>query len=106
MQQQPSFQEVTGTADPFLVSETAPQVEIVLEEEDSDSEETLDEEDYYETKVEVQQNPTSVPTSVRTIETKIDTPAWAPIAPYLSYHEQDSRDELYKNVSSRKTDSQ
>ena len=78
MQQQPSFQEVTGTADPFLVSETVPQVEIVLEEEDSDSEETLDEEDYYETKVEVQQNPTSVPT----------------------------REELYKNRSSRKTDSQ
>ena len=48
----------------------------------------------------------TIASSVRTIETKIDTPAWAPIAPYLSYHEQDSRDELYKNVSSRKTDSQ
>ncbi len=59
--------------------------------EGSDSEETLDEEeeeDYYETKVEVQQKPTSVPTSVRTIETRIDNPAWAPITPYLSYQQQ------------------
>ena len=80
---------------PMPVQEALPKVENALEEEeeDSDSEETLDEEDYYETKVEVQQKPTSVPTSVRTIETKIDTPAWAPIAPYLSYHEQESRNQ-------------
>jgi len=49
---------------------------------------TLDEDGYYESKVEVKQNQTSVPTSVRTIETKIDNPPWAPITPYLTYSEK------------------
>ena len=86
-----SQQGSNGSVIPAPALDAAPQVEGDCDEESDSEEETLDEEDYYETKVEVQQNPTSVPTSVRTIETKIDTPAWAPIAPYLSYHEQDSR---------------
>ena len=51
-------------------------------------EDTIDEDGYYESKVEVKQNSTSVPTSVRTIETKIDNPPWAPITPYLCYPEK------------------
>ena len=51
-------------------------------------EDTLDEDGYYESKVEVKQNATSVPTTVRTIETKIDNPPWAPITPYLCYPEK------------------
>ena len=49
---------------------------------------TLDEDGYYESKVEVKQSHTSVPTTVRTIETKIDNPPWAPITPYLTYSEK------------------
>ena len=49
---------------------------------------TLDEDGYYESKVEVKQSHTSVPTTVRTIETKIDNPPWAPVTPYLTYSEK------------------
>ena len=49
---------------------------------------TLDEDGYYESKVEVKQSHTSVPTTVRTIETTIDNPPWAPITPYLTYSEK------------------
>ena len=55
------------------------------EDEEDTLDEGADEEDYYETKVEVKQKQTSVPTTVRTIETKIDNPPWAPITPYLNY---------------------
>jgi hypothetical protein len=77
---QNSFQPAMSTNSQSL---TPPQ----RSDEESESEDTLDDEDYYETKVEVKQNPTSVPISVRTIETKLDNPAWAPITPYLSYQE-------------------
>ena len=53
--------------------------------EDEDTmEEEEEEEDCYECKVEVKQQNTQVPTSVRTIETVIDVPGWAPITPYLN----------------------
>ena len=50
----------------------------------SEDEDTLDEDGCYECKVEVKQQNTSVPTSVRTIETVVDVPGWAPITPYLN----------------------
>ena len=51
----------------------------------SEDEDTMEEEeDCYECKVEVKQQNTQVPTSVRTIETVIDVPGWAPITPYLN----------------------
>ena len=56
-------------------------------EEDEEEED----EDYYESKVEVKQQSTSVPTSVRTIETKIDNPPWAPVTPYLSFPERQNQ---------------
>ena len=52
----------------------------------SDETDTI-EEDCYECKVEVKQQNTQVPTSVRTIETVIDVPGWAPVTPYLNVSE-------------------
>ena len=42
------------------------------------------EEELYECKVEVKTRDTTVPTSVRTIESVVDVPGWAPITPYLN----------------------
>ena len=69
---QSSLQEVTGSS------------------EDTD---TMEEEDCYECKVEVKQQNTHVPTSVRTIETVIDVPGWAPVTPYLNVSEA-SKEEI------------
>ena len=49
----------------------------------SEEEDTMEEE-LYECKVEVKTRDTTVPTSVRTIESVIDVPGWAPITPYLN----------------------
>ena len=49
----------------------------------SSDEDTMEEE-LYECKVEVKTRDTTVPTSVRTIESVIDVPGWAPITPYLN----------------------
>lgn len=62
-------------------------------------EDTLDEDGYYESKVEVKQNATSVPTTVRTIETKIDNPPWAPVTPYLCYPEKQSASHAQEEIS-------
>ena len=62
-------------------------------------EDTLDEDGYYESKVEVKQNATSVPTTVRTIETKIDNPPWAPVTPYLCYPEKHSVSHAQEEIS-------
>ena len=66
--------------------------EIVVEglEEDeeqwtgSSEEEDTMEEELYECKVEVKTRETTIPTSVRTIESVGDVPGWAPITPYLN----------------------
>jgi len=50
----------------------------------SEEEDTLDDDECYECKVEVKQQNTSVPTSVRTIEMVVNVPGWAPITPYLN----------------------
>ena len=42
------------------------------------------EEELYECKVEVKTRETTIPTSVRTIESVGDVPGWAPITPYLN----------------------
>lgn len=65
-------------------------------------EDTLDEDGYYESKVEVKQNSTSVPTSVRTIETKIDNPPWAPVTPYLQQipHAQEEISAIFSHCKS------
>lgn len=66
----------------------SPEEEIVpLEEQwsgSSEEEDTLDDDECYECKVEVKQQNTSVPTSVRTIEMVVNVPGWAPITPYLN----------------------
>ena len=49
----------------------------------SEEEDTMEEE-LYECKVEVKTRDTTVPTSVRTIESVVDVPGWAPITPYLN----------------------
>ena len=49
----------------------------------SEEEDTMEEE-LYECKVEVKSRDTTVPTSVRTIESVVDVPGWAPITPYLN----------------------
>ena len=69
---------------------------------------TLDEEceECYECKVEVKQNQTSVPTSVRTIETKIDNPPWAPVTPYLTYSEKQNVQEEVSAIFSQTRTSQ
>lgn len=64
------------------------------EEEEGEEEEEEEEEDYYQTQVEVQSKHTSVPTSVRTIETKLDNPPWAQVTPYLSYSEKQGQEEI------------
>ncbi|TRY71051.1 hypothetical protein TCAL_12313 [Tigriopus californicus] len=64
------------------------------DDEDEDDAEEEGEEDYYQTQVEVQSKHTSVPTSVRTIETKLDNPPWAQVTPYLSYSERQGQEEI------------
>ena len=49
----------------------------------SEEEDTMEEE-LYECKVEVKTRETTIPTSVRTIESVGDVPGWAPITPYLN----------------------
>ena len=49
----------------------------------SEEEDTMEEE-LYECKVEVKTRDTTIPTSVRTIESVIDVPGWAQITPYLN----------------------
>eukprot|EP00095_Tigriopus_kingsejongensis_P006186 maker-scaffold191_size271209-snap-gene-1.35 protein:Tk06186 transcript:maker-scaffold191_size271209-snap-gene-1.35-mRNA-1 annotation:"s6 family -specific metalloendopeptidase adhesin" len=66
------------------------------DEDTLDDEDGEEDEDYYQTKVEVQSKQTSVPTSVRTIETKLDNPPWAQVTPYLSYQERQGQDEVSK----------
>lgn len=65
--------------------------EIVGEEEEGDEqwtgsseEEDTMEEELYECKVEVKTREANIPTSVRTIESVVDVPGWAPITPYLN----------------------
>ena len=62
--------------------------ELVLEDgEDwtgSSEEEDTMEEELYECKVEVKTRDTTVPVSVRTIESVVDVPGWAQITPYLN----------------------
>ena len=48
---------------------------------------TLDEDGCYECKVEVKQQHTLVPKTVRTIESTVDRSPWAPVTPYLTYSE-------------------
>ena len=49
---------------------------------------TLDEDAGYECKVEVKQQTTLVPKTVRTIETTINNLPWEPVTPYLTYSEK------------------
>jgi len=62
------------------------------------------EEELYECKVEVKQQNTLVPTSVRTIESVIDVPGWAPVTPYLNMANSvpTSQDELKAILSEAK----
>ena len=76
------------SASPFVT--VTDQVEIIECEEgeedwsgSSEEEDTMEEE-LYDCKVEVKQTETAVPTSVRTIESVVDVPGWAPITPYLN----------------------
>merc|ERR1719385_626831 len=70
----------------------------------SEEEDTMEEE-LYECKVEVKQQNTLVPTSVRTIESVIDVPGWAPVTPYLNMANSvpTSQEELKAILSEAKT---
>eukprot|EP00092_Neocalanus_flemingeri_P000850 GFUD01000907.1.p1 GENE.GFUD01000907.1~~GFUD01000907.1.p1 ORF type:complete len:3255 (-),score=789.69 GFUD01000907.1:272-10036(-) len=75
------------SSSPFVtVNETVEIIEPEEEEQWSGSSEEEDtmEEELYECKVEVKQQTTMVPTSVRTIESVVDVPGWAPVTPYLN----------------------
>jgi hypothetical protein len=75
------------SSSPFVtVNETVEIIEPTEEEQwtgSSEEEDTMEEE-LYECKVEVKQQNTMVPTSVRTIESVVDVPGWAPVTPYLN----------------------
>merc|ERR1712106_775206 len=75
------------SSSPFVtVNESIEIIEPTEEEvwSGSSSEEDTMEEELYECKVEVKQQNTMVPTSVRTIESVVDVPGWAPVTPYLN----------------------
>merc|ERR1740137_223976 len=75
------------SSSPFVtVNESIEIIEPTEEEvwSGSSSEEDTMEEELYECKVEVKQQSTMVPTSVRTIESVVDVPGWAPVTPYLN----------------------
>merc|ERR1719474_2502324 len=65
----------------------------------SEEEDTMEEE-LYECKVEVKQQNTHVPTSVRTIETVIDVPGWAPVTPYLNVSKQEEISAIFSESKS------
>ena len=75
------------SSSPFVtVNENVEIIEPTADEQwtgSSEEEDTMEEE-LYECKVEVKQQNTMVPTSVRTIESVVDVPGWAPITPYLN----------------------
>merc|ERR1719430_2579430 len=91
----------------FLGEGEGEECEVQGEEEgqwSGSSDEDTMEEELYECKVEVKQQNTLVPTSVRTIESVIDVPGWAPITPYLNMANSvpTSQDELKAILSEAK----
>merc|ERR1719234_2863093 len=94
---------------PFLGEGEGEECEVLGEEEgqwiSGSSDEDTMEEELYECKVEVKQQNTLVPTSVRTIESVIDVPGWAPVTPYLNMANSvpTSQEELKAILSEAKT---
>jgi hypothetical protein len=93
---------------PFLAEGEGQECEVLGEEEgqwSGSSDEDTMEEELYECKVEVKQQNTMVPTSVRTIESVIDVPGWAPVTPYLNMANSvpTSQEELKAILSEAKT---
>ena len=85
MQDVPTYMEANDNYDsnPFYVLNEGAAEQKNEEFSGSSEEEDTMEEDCYECKVEVKQQNTQVPTSVRTIETAT-LPGWAPVTPYLN----------------------